>query len=85
MARAKPVAISPADALTRQLLTWAAERPRTYGEVMEDWRTSCPRLPIWEDAVDAELIQVLPLAGARPAERPVRLTAKGRALLAAGR
>jgi hypothetical protein len=81
MARAKRVPISQTDALTRQLLTWAAERPRTYGEAMDDWRTSCPRLPIWEDAVDARLIEVLPLAGGRPAERPVRVTPKGRALL----
>jgi hypothetical protein len=37
-------------ALTRQMLEWIAERPRDYGEIMETWRTSCPRLSIWEDA-----------------------------------
>jgi hypothetical protein len=37
-------------ALTRQMLAWIAERPRDYGEIMETWRTSCPRLSIWEDA-----------------------------------
>jgi hypothetical protein len=37
-------------ALTRQLLEWLCERPRTYAEVLEAWRTSCPRLSIWEDA-----------------------------------
>jgi hypothetical protein len=37
-------------ALTRQLLEWIAARPREYAEVMEAWRTSCPRLSIWEDA-----------------------------------
>jgi hypothetical protein len=37
-------------ALTRQMLEWIAARPREYAEVMEAWRTSCPRLSIWEDA-----------------------------------
>jgi hypothetical protein len=36
-------------ALTRQMLEWIAERPRDCGEIMETWRTSCPRLSIWED------------------------------------
>ena len=30
---------------------------RPYSEVMEAWRTSCPRLPVWEDAVDQDLVQ----------------------------
>jgi hypothetical protein len=32
------------------MLEWIAVRPREYAEVMEVWRTSCPRLSIWEDA-----------------------------------
>ena len=36
--------------LTLQFLAWLAERPRGYAETMEAWRTSCPRLSIWEDA-----------------------------------
>ena len=36
--------------LTLQFLAWVAERPRGYGETMDAWRTSCPRLSIWEDA-----------------------------------
>ena len=40
----------PAAALVLQLLEWIADRPRTYAEVIEVWRTSCPRLTIWEDA-----------------------------------
>ena len=39
-----------AQALTRQMLEWIAARPRDYSEIMETWRTSCPRLSIWEDA-----------------------------------
>lgn len=39
-------------ALVLDLVEWIASRPRPYSEVMDAWRTSCPRLPIWEDAVD---------------------------------
>jgi D-3-phosphoglycerate dehydrogenase len=37
--------------LVLDLLEWIDSTPRTYVEVMDAWRTSCPRLPIWEDAV----------------------------------
>lgn len=40
------------ESLVLDLIEWVAAQPRTYAEVMEAWRTSCPRLPIWEDAVD---------------------------------
>jgi len=40
------------DALMRDMLTWIAREDRAYAEVMDAWRTSCPRLPVWEDAVD---------------------------------
>ena len=49
-------AMSVTTSLTRQMLEWIALRPRDYGEVMESWRTSCPRLSIWEDASLAGLI-----------------------------
>jgi D-3-phosphoglycerate dehydrogenase len=38
------------DALIRDLLEWIGPAPRPYAEVMEAWRTSCPRLPVWEEA-----------------------------------
>jgi hypothetical protein len=44
--------------LTQQMLEWIAERPRTYVETIEAWKTSCPRLTIWEDAVDDGLVRV---------------------------
>ena len=44
--------------LTRDLLAWIAAEPRTYRETMEAWRTSCPRLSIWEDDVDDGLVRV---------------------------
>ena len=34
----------------RQFLQWVTERPRTYADVMDEWRSSCPRLTVWEDA-----------------------------------
>jgi hypothetical protein len=37
--------------LLLDLLEWLAAEPRRYAETMEAWRTSCPRLPIWEEAV----------------------------------
>jgi hypothetical protein len=38
------------DALILDLLEWVRPAARPYDEVMEAWRTSCPRLPVWEDA-----------------------------------
>ncbi len=40
----------PVDALVYDLLEWIGDGPRPYAEVMEAWRTSCPRLPVWEEA-----------------------------------
>ena len=57
-----------------QFLSWVADRPRSYAETMEAWRTSCPRLSVWEDAVIANLVR---LEGARA----VKLTEDGTALL----
>lgn len=40
------------ESLMVDLVEFVARKPRTYAEVMDAWRTSCPRLTIWEDAVD---------------------------------
>jgi hypothetical protein len=40
------------DPLVLDLVEWIARKPRLYAEVIDNWRTSCPRLTIWEDAVD---------------------------------
>ncbi|HUI16973.1 MAG TPA: hypothetical protein VL244_04860 [Alphaproteobacteria bacterium] len=68
--------------LTLDFLAWLAETPRSYGEVMEAWRTSCPRLTVWEDAVDGGLVCRRQSAGDAPL---VELTARGREVLAAHR
>jgi hypothetical protein len=44
------------DALILDLLGWVALRRRTYSEVMDAWRTSCPRLTVWEDANERGLV-----------------------------
>ena len=72
---------SAPDALLLQLLVWIAARRRLYDETMEAWRTSCPRLPVWEDAVETGLVEIV--AGNEPGMRAceVRLTAAGRTRL----
>jgi len=72
----------PAALLTLQFLSWLAARPRSYGEVKDAWRSTCPRLTIWEDAVESGLIQ-FQNGGERLSDRSaVMLTERGRALLA---
>ncbi len=44
------------DALILDLLEWIGPQPRAYAEVMDAWRTSCPRLPVWEEATDRGFI-----------------------------
>ena len=56
----------------RQLLLWLANRPRSYEETMEAWRSSCPRLSIWEDALLAGLVAVGRDGGVRVTEAGLR-------------
>jgi hypothetical protein len=71
----------PTGHLTLQMLIWLAAAPRSYGETMDAWRTSCPRLSIWEDALVAGLVELRPGSGPMRSAA-VRLTARGAALLA---
>ena len=71
-----------ASALTLQFLAWVAEAPRTYAQAMEAWRSTCPRLSIWEDAI---LDGLVAFAGGKTRNQSrVVLTAKGRARLRGG-
>ena len=45
------------DNLILDLLEWIGPGQRPYAETMEAWRTSCPRLPVWEDATDRGFIE----------------------------
>jgi hypothetical protein len=65
--------------LTVQLLVWIADRPRTYTDAIDAWRTSCPRLSVWDDAVIDGLVRVVPSSNGDPSM--VEVTAAGRALL----
>lgn len=68
----------------RQLLAWVAERPRTYAEAMEAWRTSCPRLCSWEDATQAEMVCIETASAGRQGGAMVMLTGEGRRVLEDG-
>lgn len=67
------------EALILDLVEWVAKEPRSYDEVMDAWRTSCPRLTVWEDAVDRGLVQREATAAHGVV---VRITPVGRAYLA---
>jgi hypothetical protein len=54
------------DNLILDLLEWLGSDPRPYGEVMDAWRTSCPRLPVWEDANDRGFVERHRVAGVGP-------------------
>ncbi|HWV83147.1 MAG TPA: hypothetical protein VNZ50_17090 [Hyphomicrobiaceae bacterium] len=69
---------SMTEPLILDLVEWIAREPRTYAEVMDAWRTSCPRLTVWEDAVDRGLVR--PEGGAIN-NLMVAVTDEGRALL----
>lgn len=67
----------PVEPLLRDLLAWLDGRERAYAEVMEAWRTSCPRLPVWEEANERGLVSRNWTAG----QASVSLTAAGRDFL----
>jgi hypothetical protein len=67
-----------AQSLLRDFLGWLAEEPRAYQDVMDAWRTSCPRLSIWEDALADDLITTEKVVGDRSAQVMVSLTPAGR-------
>jgi hypothetical protein len=62
--------MTPIEPLILDLLEWLAPGPRPYADVMDAWRTSCPRLTVWEDSLDRGYV-------VRQAAEVV-LTAKGR-------
>lgn len=62
-------------ALTLQFLDWVAGGGRSHADLMETWRSSCPRLSIWEDALLAGLVRY------DAATRLIELTPKGLAAL----
>jgi hypothetical protein len=67
-----------AAALTVQFLAFVAQG-RTYEETMEAWRSTCPRMPIWEDAIRDGLVRI-ENGGSMKSSRIV-LTARGKTRL----
>jgi hypothetical protein len=66
------------ESLILDLIEWVSDKERTYEEAMNAWRTSCPRLPVWEDANDRGFIAVAIVDG----RSLVRVTPEGLAFLA---
>lgn len=67
--------------LTIDFLSWLSAGPQPYADVMDAWRTSCPRLTIWEDAIDAGLVAHIRIGG----QPYIELTPDGAAMLATHR
>jgi hypothetical protein len=70
---------APHVSLTLQMLDWIAQEPRPYDQVLDTWKSTCPRLTIWEDAcADGLLASEAGRAGL------VSLTERGQAYLRNG-
>lgn len=68
---------SVVEPLVLDLLEWLSSRDRTYEEAIDAWRTSCPKLPVWEDANDRGLISREYVDG----RELMKVTTQGHALL----
>ena len=64
--------------LLLDLLEWIGDRGRPYADVMDAWRTSCPHLPVWEEAMDRGWVH---RSSDRDGETSIALTQDGRAIL----
>jgi D-3-phosphoglycerate dehydrogenase len=68
---------STTEVLVTDLLEWLSRQDRSYAETMDAWRTSCPKLPVWEDANDDGLVCI----EKRDGQTLVRVTPAGSELL----
>ena len=59
--------------LILDLVEWVGRKERTYQETMDAWRTSCPRLSVWEDATGRGLVETVSANG----RSLVRVTSAG--------
>ena len=72
--------------LILDLLEWVAAGERDYAEMMDAWRTSCPKLPVWEEANARGLVTRVvrrgtPLVAITPAGSALLKRAKRRSAL----
>ena len=72
----------PVEPLVLDLLEWIGREPRPYSEVIEVWRTSCPRLPVWEEANTRGFVERRHSVGTEPR---VQVSPSGFAFLRAHR
>jgi hypothetical protein len=79
--RAEDAMADPATLHTLEFLAWVARGERTYGEVRQAWRSTCPRLTAWEDALDQGLVAFAREEARTSDATPVLLTSRGRSLL----
>ena len=63
--------------LILDLIEWLGRGERTYQQTLDAWRTSCPRLPVWEDATERGLVETAVANG----RSIVRATSAGLAFL----
>jgi hypothetical protein len=49
--------MSAVDPLVLDLVEWVADQPRAHADVMDTWRTSCPRLTVWEEALERGFVR----------------------------
>jgi DNA-binding MarR family transcriptional regulator len=67
--------------LQLEFLLWVStDPPRSYRQVMEAWRSTCPRISIWEESLMDGLIEIVPEDNGER-EQLVILTPAGRQLL----
>jgi hypothetical protein len=52
-----PTLADPLVPLVLDLVEWVDKEPRTYADAIETWRTSCPRLTVWEEAFERGYVQ----------------------------
>jgi D-3-phosphoglycerate dehydrogenase len=63
----------PVESLVLDLLDWIGPDGRPYVEALEAWRTSCPRLPVWEEADSAGFL----MREYRGSQERVRVSPRG--------
>jgi D-3-phosphoglycerate dehydrogenase len=74
--------MSQTEPLILDLVEWLASGPRPYGEVIDAWRSSCPRLTVWEEATERGLVALRTAPGGA---LTVEATEAGRAAVTAAR
>lgn len=63
--------------LILDLLEWLTKQDRSYDETIDAWRTSCPKLQVWEETTDRGFV----VLDAAQGSSIVRLTPTGSTFL----